>query len=84
MWKKFSEEKGESSHHEEVASGSGIGKPIVTKGPIESTILSCLKDVLYQLTNGSGMTFLPSITSSKGPCLGGSRRSTERLIGIPC
>ena len=32
----------------------------------------------YQLTNGSGVIFLSSMTSEKDPCLGGSRKSRQK------
>ena len=76
-------------------------KPVATKtqkgqSSPQSQILS--PRCSYQLTNGSGMTCVPSITSSKDPCHGVSRTSWEicydimvliemitgRLIGILC
>ena len=53
-----------------------------TQGTIMSTIKSCLQNVRACLTNGSGMKFVPSITSVIDHCHGESRRLWQRCYEI--
>ena len=80
------QQEGEFSYQEEMANGSDIGKPIATnkRGSRVHTPTMSLR-CPYQLTNGS-VTFLPSITSSTGPCLVryGHLREDDGAIGILC
>ena len=61
---KFTKKKEEPSHDEEMASGASIEKSIATKQQEPSSPPAYPPSKTFiRLTNGSGMTFLPSVTS---------------------
>ena len=80
MWKKFTEKKENLSttkRWQRVLARGTPSRPNTRDNQVQNHILS--PKCSYQLTNGSGMIFLPSVTSVKDRCHGDSKIETKML-----